>query len=136
MHKKLLVAAILAVTASAGAFAQATASGAVASHPPVAVAVVAAPQASSAPVGGPAFDQHTVTREVFLKKAAEHFDEMDTNHDGKLTPDERHAFFKAHMAEWRERAKHDGPPPQDGVPSPPGGPAPHDAPHPTAKAPK
>jgi hypothetical protein len=87
-------------------------------------------------VGGPAFDQHTVPREEFLKKAAEHFDEMDTNHDGKLTPDERHAFFKAHMAEWRERAKHDGPPPQDGVPSPPGGPALHDAPHPTAKAPK
>jgi hypothetical protein len=136
MHKKLLVAAILAGTASAGAFAQATASGAVASHPPIAVAVVAAPQTASAPKGGPAFDERTVTRDEFLKKAAEHFDEMDTNHDGKLTRDERHAFFKAHRAEWRERAKHDGPPSQDGVPPPPGGPMPHDAPHPTAKAPK
>jgi hypothetical protein len=107
MHKKLLVAAMLALTASAGAFAQTAASGAVAVHPTAvkpAIFVAETPQAASA--GQPAREVHTVTRSEFLTKAAERFDAMDANHDGTLTPDERRAFFKAHLAELRE---HHGP---------------------------
>ncbi len=121
MHKKLLVAAMLALTASAGAFAQSAASGAVAVVHPTAVKpaifVAEAPQAASA--GQPAaFADRTVTRDEFLKRAAEHFDAMDANHDGKLTPDERHAFIKAHIAEWNAQHPHHDGPPRDGAPSP------------------
>jgi hypothetical protein len=118
MHKKLLVAAMLALTASAGAFAQSSASGAVAVvHPTAAkpaIFVAEAPQATSA--GQPARDDRTITRDEFLKKAAEHFDAMDANHDGKVTPDERHAFIKAHVAEWNAQHPHHDGPPHDGVP--------------------
>jgi D-alanyl-D-alanine carboxypeptidase len=128
MHKKLLVAAMLAVTASAGAFAQAAASGAVAVHPTPAkpaIFVAEAPRAASAVAPhaasetfAPARQERIVTREEFLKKAAEHFDAMDANHDGKVTSDERHAFIKAHVAEWNEQhPKHDGVPPQDAAPA-------------------
>jgi phosphate-selective porin len=107
MHKKLLVAAMLAVTVSAGAFAQTAASGAVAAHPTPAkpaIFVAEAPHAASA--GQSAREEHSVTREGFLKKAAERFEAMDANHDGTVTPDERRAFFKAHRAELHE---HHGP---------------------------
>lgn len=41
----------------------------------------------------------TITREEFMKRAAEHFDRVDTNHDGKISAAERE---QAHAA-MRER---------------------------------
>ncbi|HDR9103736.1 TPA: hypothetical protein QDB04_000510 [Burkholderia vietnamiensis] len=103
MRKQLIVAAALAL-AAAGTFAQqAPASaplGASNAHSPVGVA----PHSGEVRVLG--VDGHTpriVSREQFLKESAMHFDAMDANHDGVLTPEERRAFFEAHRAELEHR---------------------------------
>lgn len=61
------------------------------------------------PASAPPLPRGSVTRDTFVKRAAERagvlFDQMDTNHDGILTPDERRAW----------RAQH---PPRSGQPPP------------------
>ncbi|WP_059836032.1 hypothetical protein [Burkholderia ubonensis] len=100
MHKQLLAAAILAGAAT-GAFAQQQAASAPQAARP-AVAAVA-----------PEHEQRTVTREQFLNEAAQRFDAMDANKDGKVTPEERRAFRQAHFrdlsARHGEHAAHEGP---------------------------
>lgn len=49
---------------------------------------VAIAQTTSAPPPPPAADR-TITRDEFLAEAGRRFDAMDSNHDGKLTPEER-----------------------------------------------
>ncbi|MBV8237192.1 MAG: hypothetical protein JO221_00340, partial [Sphingomonas sp.] len=75
MKKKLLLALTLGSAALAGmpsfAFAQ------------------AAPPAAAAP--HERMRDRTVTREEALARADRMFDAIDTNHDGKITPDERKA---------------------------------------------
>lgn len=51
-----------------------------------------------------------ITRDQFVKRSGERFDKMDTNHDGKLTEDERKAAFekfKAKRDEWRSKHPQD-----------------------------
>ena len=45
-----------------------------------------------------------IAKADFLKKAEKHFDEMDANHDGVVTPEELRAFHEKRMA-----GKHRGP---------------------------
>ena len=63
-----------------------------------------------------------VSRDEFLAAARSHFDKIDTNHDGKVTPEERHTAMKAMRAMMKghmkagmnhEGMEHggDGPPP-------------------------
>lgn len=44
----------------------------------------------------------TITRAEFIAGAMKHFDTADTNHDGKLTKEERRAAHQAHRREMRE----------------------------------
>lgn len=55
---------------------------------------------------GPAFER-SETKEEFLKRAAARFDEIDANHDGIVTAQERKAHFEAMRA---ERPARKGPP--------------------------
>ena len=58
--------------------------------------------------GGPMGDfggDRTVTKDEFLKRHAEMFDKMDTDHDGKLTQEERkagHEKMREHFKDWKE----------------------------------
>lgn len=55
---------------------------------------------------------HAISRDEFLAAALKRFDAADTNHDGKVTPEERKAAFRAGMKAMREhRMDHDMPPP-------------------------
>lgn len=113
MHKQLLAAAILAAAAT-GAFAQQLPTFAPEGVRPASVA-----SASD-------HESPTLTREQFLKDAAQRFDEMDANKDGKVTPDERRAFRQSHLRHLRAHGgAHPGPAPHEGL-RPPAGPGPQD----------
>lgn len=63
---------------------------------------------------------HAISRDEFVAAALKRFDAADANHDGKLTPEERKAAFRAGRKAMREhRMDHDMPPPP-----PPPAPAP------------
>ena len=66
----------------------------------------------------------SITREAFVAAALSLFDEADTNHDGKLTPQERKAAFaaaRAKMGGMDHRRDHDhGHGPDSPPPPPPG----------------
>jgi hypothetical protein len=65
---------------------------------------------------------HAISRDEFMAAAMKRFDAADTNHDGKLTPEERKAAFRAGMKARREhRMDHDMPPPPPPPPAPAGG---------------
>ncbi|WP_286772829.1 EF-hand domain-containing protein [Sphingomonas sp. 66-10] len=87
MKKKLLLALTLGSAALAGtpsfAFAQ------------------AAPPAAAAP--HERMRDRTVTREEALTRADRMFDAIDTNHDGKITPDERKAAHEKMRERWQAR---------------------------------
>ncbi|MGJ3648895.1 EF-hand domain-containing protein [Sphingomonas sp. GlSt437] len=59
----------------------------------------------------------TVSRDEFLANAARHFDELDANHDGKITPDEIAAAHAAHGPDHGRRGP--GGPGGDMMPPPP-----------------
>ncbi|MBU9200266.1 hypothetical protein KTD31_02450 [Burkholderia multivorans] len=113
MRKQLIVAAALAL-AAAGTFAQ-QAPGSV-PHPtalaPHSASDIRIPTGAAPHNAGEVhiigLDGHTprtVTRDEFIKDAAMHFDAMDANHDGVLTPEERRAFFEAHRAELERMSR-------------------------------
>lgn len=68
----------------------------------------------------------TITKDAFVAASLKLFDEADTNHDGKVTPEERRAAFARQHPEWGRRGPgehhrgpghdgdHDGPPPLGG----------------------
>jgi hypothetical protein len=82
-----------------------------------ATAASAQPQAvpDARPKGGPArhargdHGPREMTKDEFLARAAQHFDEMDANHDGKLDRDEMRAF-REKMREQRGKGPQGGPP--------------------------
>lgn len=45
---------------------------------------------------------HAISRDEFIAAAMKRFDAADANHDGKLTPEERKAAFRAGMKAMRE----------------------------------
>ena len=57
----------------------------------------------------------SVTQAEFVAAALQRFDAMDTNKDGKVTPEERRAAHEKMRAEWKarkgERGGPDAPPP-------------------------
>lgn len=55
-----------------------------------------------------------VTKDEFVAAALKHFDEMDANHDGTVTPAERKAAMAAMRAKWGDRKNGDMPPPPPG----------------------
>ena len=69
---------------------------------------------------------HAISRDEFLAAAMKRFDAADANHDGKLTPEERKAAFRAGMKAMREHRKGQGmdhgdmppPPPPASAPAP------------------
>ena len=93
----VLVVSLLAVLCPAGAMAQ--------NPPPAAPAAPSAPAASAPRRGG------DITRDEYIeraKRAAERrFDEMDADHDGTLTAEERRAWRESHQ---RHRAATTKPP--------------------------
>lgn len=56
----------------------------------------------------------TVTKDEFVAAALKHFDQMDTNHDGTVTPAERKAAMAAMRAKWGAHKDGDMPPPPPG----------------------
>ena len=55
-----------------------------------------------------------ISRDEFIAGALKRFDEADTNHDGKLTKDERRAAFHPHLQAWRKDHADMPPPPPPG----------------------
>jgi hypothetical protein len=48
-------------------------------------------------------EKRTVTKAEYIKHAEEMFNRMDTNKDGKLTPDERKAYWQARKSEYQQK---------------------------------
>ncbi len=109
MKKKLLLALTLGSAALAGT-------------PSFALA-----QAAPPPAGAPheRMRDRTITREEALARADRMFDAIDTNHDGKITPDERKAArekMREKMHErWQARHADQGAPGGDANGTPPAG---------------
>lgn len=61
------------------------------------------PGQAGAPAPGPRGDEFPILREQALKRAAEQFDVMDTNRDGKLTHEEVQAFREKMMQQFNAR---------------------------------
>ncbi len=71
-----------------------------------ALAQPASPPSAGMPAGHPEHGPREVNRAEFLKRAAEHFDQMDANRDGKLSREEHRAgreTRREHMKERREQ---------------------------------
>ena len=48
-------------------------------------------------------EKRTVTKAEYIKHAEEMFNRMDANKDGKLTPDERKAYWQARKLEHQQK---------------------------------
>jgi Ca2+-binding EF-hand superfamily protein len=48
-------------------------------------------------------EKRTVTKAEFVKRAEEMFARMDVNKDGKLTPEERKAYWQARKLEHQQK---------------------------------
>jgi Ca2+-binding EF-hand superfamily protein len=48
-------------------------------------------------------EKRTVTKAEFIKRAEEMFMRMDVNKDGKLTPEERKAYWQARKLEHQQK---------------------------------
>jgi hypothetical protein len=48
-------------------------------------------------------EKRTVTKAEYIKHAEEMFNRMDANKDGKLTPDERKAYWQARKLEHEQK---------------------------------
>jgi hypothetical protein len=48
-------------------------------------------------------EKRTVTKAEYVKHAEEMFTRMDTNKDGKLTPDERKTYWQARKLEHQQK---------------------------------
>jgi hypothetical protein len=51
------------------------------------------------------FDDKDITRAEFLKRGSEHFDQLDTNHDGVLSKEERKAGHEAMLEKMKEHRR-------------------------------
>ena len=60
----------------------------------------------------------TITKDAFVAASLKLFDQADTNHDGKVTPEERRAAFAKQHHAWGKRGpgEHHGGPDHDGPP--------------------
>jgi hypothetical protein len=97
----LATLAVAAFAYSAAAWGQSPPVGSAtpASPPPAAAggAPAAAPDTANAPPGSITRDQYIQdAQQRAARAAATRFDEMDTNHDGIVTPDEMKAYRAAH----------------------------------------
>ena len=79
--------------------------------------------ASAVMAGGPGSERpdwknKSMTRAESLELAGKHFDRMDTNNDGVVSPEERRAGFEKHMKDraGHERGPHGKNPGKDGPP--------------------
>jgi hypothetical protein len=79
--------------------------------------------ASAVMAGGPDSERpdwknKSMTRAESLELAGKHFDQMDTNNDGVVSPEERRAAFEKHMKDraGHERGPHGKKPGKDGPP--------------------
>lgn len=76
------------------------------------------------PAGAAGTARPPLTREAFMAEAMKRFDAEDTNHDGKLTRDERRAGFRARMTALRSHRGMGGMRGMDTPPPPPPAPEP------------
>ena len=75
----------------------------------VAVATSGAAFAQRGPMPDP-YGDATVSKADFLKKAGERFDQFDTNHDGKLSAEEKQRFAeRTALGRWGQPAELAGP---------------------------